>query len=76
MHFLHHAYDKAKLLCITTFLFQTFTHNSTIKLIHHNILISFLDQLRRSFFSENGEGTQPAFTCSKLTTETLEQGVK
>ena len=50
---------------------STFPRNHTIGLLHYDICVktsgAMLQPLKRS---------QPAITCSKLTIETLEQGVK
>ena len=41
---------------------------------HRNHFFCLYEQNKRKLKSK--QSTQPAFTCSKLTTETLEQGVK
>ena len=41
-----------------------------------NVMINLIQKLKKKFEYWESSVTQTAFTCSKLTRETLEQGVK
>ena len=51
--------------------------SSYVKLFYSFVIVRFIAESTLTLMNETGEAlSQPAITCSKLTIETLEQGVK